>query len=647
MTLIQSTVGCNFHLFQVSIHPLLCAMKKILQLLFAQAMRRMVRGFGRLLFRFEIAGSERVPSKGGALIVANHLSYMDFVLLVCSIPRPVHFIMNGDVFRKPVLRPFLRALNCIPVSSGQKKGDYEAFNAAVKLQVEAGHIVAIYAEGTVSRTGQLLEFKKGIEHLSKQVSAPIIPIHFHHVIGSPYTFRAGKSKMIRFEKKSIRRKIRVLIGIPSEGPISAFSLRQQMKEMEAAHANHAIGLDDRLDRRIMRVLSEKPQGEWRSGTEVVAFSTLPHLLERWDVALALPLKFHRTVAVLAPKSIDTMLLHLYLLKRGIAILHLRPEMSNEQRFAACKKANIRLLITTSDLAYTKVAPVTDEVLYMEEIKKAIEANVSAISICKRARREVMSWFAPARTSEDAVVVYTSESLAVSSDSFTVLTHRRLLAAIEGLRQVYYFERGTSLLADLELYDAFGYVLEFLVPLWCDLKLELFPDETKADQFAQRLETSEGSLVFATPTQLEAIAAHAHKRNMPHLKTLFTASVHPTHFAVSALLERGIQVFTCAGLNSTAGVFAVNVQNYEGRDIVGKKLDQEAFESGSVGKPLPGCAVRIVNESGKECGVDEVGKILVYGPAVAHSGGDSRALVWVETRLKGFLNHRGFLFLNAD
>jgi acyl-CoA synthetase (AMP-forming)/AMP-acid ligase II len=155
------------------------------------------------------------------------------------------------------------------------------------------------------------------------------------------------------------------------------------------------------------------------------------------------------------------------------------------------------------------------------------------------------------------------------------------------------------------------------------------------------------LVFATPTQLEAIAAHAERRNMPHLNTLFTAAVHPSHHAVSALLERGIQVFTCAGLNSTAGVFAVNVQNYEGRDIVGKKLDQEAFEAGSVGKPLPGCAVRIVAQNGEECGVDEVGNIWVYGPAIAHSGADSRALVWVETRLKGFLNHRGFLFLNQD
>jgi acyl-[acyl-carrier-protein]-phospholipid O-acyltransferase/long-chain-fatty-acid--[acyl-carrier-protein] ligase len=634
-------------LYDVSNLLLLCGMKKILQQLFAVAMRRMVRGIGWILFRFEIAGSERIPKEGGALVVANHLSYVDFILLVCAIPRPVHFIMNGDVFRKPLLRPFLKALNCIPVSSGQKKGDYEAFNAAVKTQVEAGHMVAIFAEGTVSRTGQLLEFKKGIEHLSKQVNAPIIPVHFHQVIGSPFTFRAGKSKMIRFEKKSVRRKIRVLIGLPLDGPVSAFSLRQHMKEMEAAHANRAIGADDRLDRRIMRVLSEKPQGEWRSGSEVIDFSSLPELLEKWDAALVLPLKFHRTVAVLAPKSIDTMLLHLYLLKRGVAVLHLRPDMSNEERFAACKKANVRLLITTSDIAYTKVAPVTDEVLYLEEIKKAMEGNVSAISICKKARREVMSWFAPARNSEEAVVVYTSESVGGPSEGLTVLTHRRLLAAIEGLRQVYYFKRGTTLLADLEMHDAFGYVLEFLVPLWCDLKLELFPDETKADQFAQQLETRQGSLVFATPTQLEAIAAHAERRNMPHLNTLFTAAVHPSHHAVSALLERGIQVFTCAGLNSTAGVFAVNVQNYEGRDIVGKKLDQEAFEAGSVGKPLPGCAVRIVAQNGEECGVDEVGNIWVYGPAIAHSGADSRALVWVETRLKGFLNHRGFLFLNQD
>ena len=615
-------------------------MKKVLHFVLAFVVVGLVKTIGRLMYSFQVTGKDNVPMEGGALIVANHLSYVDFVLLVTSIPRPVHFVMNEDVFKKPFLRPLLNALHCIPIAPRAGKNNFEDFNRAVSENIANGKIVAIFAEGTVSRTGQLLEFKKGVEHLSKIIQAPIIPVHFHNVIGSPLTFRAGHRRMIKFNLKSLRRKIMVMIGQPIIGPITAFSLRQQMKEMEAAHVNRMIRREDRMDILINKVLRSKPQGCWKARDQKIYFSSLTNRLKGMHNTLAQPLSAHRKVALLLPKNTESLLLHVYLMQQGITIVHLRADMTNEECFALSKQTNTRLIITTRDLKFSSSAPVNDEIIYIEDIFDSIAKGVVAPSICVRARKEVRSWFTSARTNEDVVVIFSEKNEEGQFNLFPT-THRQLIAAVNALRQVYYFEKGTSIMADLELFDAFGFVIEFLLPLISDMSLEIFPDQTGSDEFADRLQQSDASLVICTPTQLKAVARLAQKKNFANLKTLFTAAIHPSEDSIQQLMERGIQVMTCAGSPLTASVFAVNVHNYQGRDIVGKLLEQEGFEAGSVGKPLPGYAVRVFTEGGKECEVDESGTIWVFGPGVMNEDG----LKWRPTSFKGRLNHRGFLFIH--
>lgn len=615
-------------------------MKKALNFLLTFIVVGFVKLIGRLLYSFQVSGKNNIPSEGGALIVANHLSYVDFVLLVTAMPRPVHFVMNEDVFKKPFLRPILTALHCIPISPRTGKNNFGDFNKAVADHISSGKIVAIFAEGTVSRTGQLLEFKKGVEHISKIIQAPIIPVHFHNVIGSPLTFRAGGRRMIRFGFKALRRKIMVMIGQPVSGPITAFSLRQKMKEMEAAHANRMIKNEDRIDVMINKVLKSKPQGTWHSGKEQMAFSLLKEKLGTMHNALHLPLRTHRRVALLLPKNIDTLLLHLYLMQQGITIVHLRASMTNEEQFALSKQTDTRLVITTRDINFTQSAPIHDEIIYIEDLVEAMKKGGVAPSICVRARKEVQSWFAPARNSENCVVIFSEKNKEGTFDLYPT-THRQLIAEVMALRQVYFFERGTSVMADLELYDAFGFVIEFLLPLVSDLNLEIFPDQTTPEEFANRLQESNAQLVICTPTQLVAISKLAERKNFPNLKTLFTAAIHPSDAHIHQLMERGIQVMTCAGSPLTAAAFAVNVHNYQGTDIVGKLLEQEGYEKGSVGKPLPGFAVRVFNDSGEECKADEAGQIWIFGPGVMSEQG----LKWTRTSFRGHLNHRGFLFIH--
>jgi acyl-CoA synthetase (AMP-forming)/AMP-acid ligase II len=229
-----------------------------------------------------------------------------------------------------------------------------------------------------------------------------------------------------------------------------------------------------------------------------------------------------------------------------------------------------------------------------------------------------------------------------------LMHRNLLAVIHGLRQVYYFEKGSHWMSNLPLHHSFGFVLELLMPVLHDISLRVVKQQVSEEEFMEELERFKPAVVIATPTQLELIAGLSQKRNIPFLTHVFTAGLHPENQQVETLTQRGIDVMVCAGMNETSSVFAVNLHNYRGKDIAGKWMEQENRNEDSIGKPLPGVALRICNASGAELPVGSEGVICIKGSAVAPTSSDeiecNPVLVdgWFNSGLTGSLDHKGFV-----
>jgi acyl-coenzyme A synthetase/AMP-(fatty) acid ligase len=211
--------------------------------------------------------------------------------------------------------------------------------------------------------------------------------------------------------------------------------------------------------------------------------------------------------------------------------------------------------------------------------------------------------------------------------------------------VHEFRRDARMYHNLPMCTAYGYVLELLIPLVCDLNLSIAGDRASDEQFASALLSNEFATVIATPGQLRAIADIAHAKNIPYLTHLFCADIHPQDASAQFLQSRGIAVYCCAGSDETTSVFAINKANYYGRDIVGKPLEQEALEQGSVGKPLPGISVKVTagDNPDHELDRDETGILWFKGSAIAmppHPSG------WWKSPWKGRINQKGFVFLEA-
>lgn len=605
-------------------------MKQWLNHLLAVVLKAIVRGLGRTIYSLRIANAQAVPTQGGALLVANHASYMDFVILVSSVKRPVRFVMNADVFHKPILRSILRALQCVPIAARNGKNDLEAFNNTVLSLLDAGELVAIFAEGTVTRTGQLLEFRKGVEHLSKATIAPVVPIHFDNVLGTPFSFRAGVK--IKLKGSALRKRITVRFGNPIYGGVSAFALRQRVKELEMENFAERMRALPHLSNEITNLLRKKNAGSWHSQQSHTSFQLLLSLLSPWEATLHHALSHQSVVGVLLPNNLQSLLIQLLLLRKGIIVVNVPVDFSNEQREFVRKHSGFNTLITTKDLNFTHYAPNADAVIYIEEIEKAALQFRPVSVACKR-YAEVKDYLIRKNPLHEQPVTICYELTSGGDIAHHAITSVQLWSVIKGLRQIHRFEKETSLYAHLTFSNAFGYSLQFLLPLMCDLHLHL-----GSGDFVEEILRIKPSLIFATPAQLRALAERTTTTNLPFVTTIFTANVHPNDPAIAALVARGIAVMACAGSNASASVYSVNVHDYLGLDISGKPLQQEAAKQGSVGKPLPGMCIRIVDETGRECAAHETGTVQLCGIAFGNTH-------WHTTALRGYLNVQGFLFID--
>jgi len=143
------------------------------------------------LFRIRVVGQENVPLRGAALLVANHTSHVDGLLIGASVQRVIRFMVWRPIFERKGLRWFFRLVNAIPVGTRSPREAVEAIRRA-KQELTSGEMVCIFAEGSITRTGNLLPFKSGLERIVAGTDVPIIPVHLDRLWGSIFSFERGK-----------------------------------------------------------------------------------------------------------------------------------------------------------------------------------------------------------------------------------------------------------------------------------------------------------------------------------------------------------------------------------------------------------------------------------------------------------------------
>src|SRR5262249_24490026 len=144
------------------------------------------------VYRLRVTGRQHVPSQGAALLVCNHVSYIDWLLLAAAQPRFIRFVIWAPFAQMWGLRHLLRWLRAIPIDgSAGPRAIVQALRAASDA-LAAGEVVCIFAEGGLTRTGFMLPFHRGFEKIVQRTPAPVVPVCLDHLWGSIFSYRGGK-----------------------------------------------------------------------------------------------------------------------------------------------------------------------------------------------------------------------------------------------------------------------------------------------------------------------------------------------------------------------------------------------------------------------------------------------------------------------
>ncbi|HXD39186.1 MAG TPA: MFS transporter [Ramlibacter sp.] len=167
----------------------------------------------RLVYRFKITGDENIPAAGAAVLVCNHVSFVDAVLLMGASPRPIYFVMDHRIFKVPVLGWLFRLAKAIPIAPRKEDpAAYEAaFEAAAKVLRE-GDLLAIFPEGGITRDGTLQDFKGGIMKILERQPVPVVPMALTNLWGSFFSRIEQGGAMVRPFRRGLFNRVGLNVG---------------------------------------------------------------------------------------------------------------------------------------------------------------------------------------------------------------------------------------------------------------------------------------------------------------------------------------------------------------------------------------------------------------------------------------------------
>ncbi len=569
------------------------------------------------IYRLRIVGHEHVPTSGGALLVPNHVSFVDGFLLIASLDRPVRFVVDAQYAESRLLRPFMKMLGVIPISShGGLRVVLRALREA-GAAIDEGEIVCIFPEGQITRTGTLLPFRRGFERIMKGKTSPIIPVHLDRVWGSVFSFNHGKFLWKWPER--VPYPVTVSFGSPLPPDTPASELRGKIRAL--GEAAWQLRKSDRqpLHRQFIRAMRCYPFRLAMADQNRPHVSSLQALIGSIALARALrtPWDGQQHVGVLLPPTVAGALVNIAAPLCGKTIVNLNYTVGKSGLDAAVRLAGLHTIV--SSRAFVEKAklelPDGPTVVWLEDVAKTIGARQKLFAM-------LLAVLAPARLIELAcgqrtpITADTLATIIFSSGSTgepkgVMLSHFSVDANSQGASQVLQLYEEERVLGILPFFHSFGYLVFWLV-MFNNAGMIFHPSPLDVAAIGELVRRYRISFLVTTPTFLQLYARRCTSEQFSSLRVVLTgAEKLSTRLAQSFKDQFGIDPIEGYGVTECAPVIAVNCPDFRAAGYY-----QPASRRGTVGQPLPGVSVQIVDpDSFAPLPPGQPGMLLVKGPNV--------------------------------
>ncbi|NDC24635.1 MAG: hypothetical protein EBZ49_10995, partial [Proteobacteria bacterium] len=175
-----------------------------------------------IVYRLKITGREHIPKEGAAVLVCNHVSFVDWMIVAAAIKRPVRFVMDHHFMKGFLIKRLMTRAKVIPIAPGWENPSVleEAFKS-IAMELAQGEIICIFPEGKITKDGTMNPFKPGIERIVRETPVPVIPMAILNMWGSFFSREGGKAVF------KVPKRFRSRVGLVIEKPIAPESVTAQ------------------------------------------------------------------------------------------------------------------------------------------------------------------------------------------------------------------------------------------------------------------------------------------------------------------------------------------------------------------------------------------------------------------------------------
>jgi acyl-[acyl-carrier-protein]-phospholipid O-acyltransferase / long-chain-fatty-acid--[acyl-carrier-protein] ligase len=559
----------------------------------------------RLLYRVDVVGAENMPKPGErAVVVVNHVSLLDGLLLASFLPGKPTFAVNTAIANSWWVKPMLKIFDAFPVDPTNPMSVKGMVRA-----VKEGRTLVIFPEGRITVTGALMKVFDGPGMVADKADAPIIPVRIDGAQFSPFSRLRGKVKLRTFPK------IKLTILAPQrfavEGEMSARERRAIAGRRLYDEMSKMIFATSNIDRSLFEALLDARRIH---GGKALIVEDVKREPLRYDelitgsCALAKPLELvsapGEVVGLMMPNVNGAIaaFFALQLIGRVPGMLNYTAGLTNMK--AACTATNIRTIVTAR--AFVETAKLGDviasleaesiRIVYLEDVASHIGtgAKIGALIRSKNARRI----HARHRVSPNApaVILFTSGSEGLPKG--VALSHRNLLANCHQLAARIDFNASDVVLNALPIFHSFGLTGGTLLPILNGIKTVLYPSPLHYRIVPALAYDANATILFGTDTFLSGYARMAHAYDFYSLRFIFAGAERVREETRKIYADKfGLRIMEGYGATECAPVLSVNTPMH--------------FRAGTVGRLLPGMEARLDAVPG----IAEGGKLSVRGPNV--------------------------------
>jgi acyl-[acyl-carrier-protein]-phospholipid O-acyltransferase/long-chain-fatty-acid--[acyl-carrier-protein] ligase len=584
--------------------------------------------FGRLIlfvvthtvYRVKVLGRDNFPDKTAALLVCNHMSFVDAALLIASTDRPIRFVVYKGIYDNRIIHPFAKMMQAIPISSEQRPRDMLRSLRTATEALRSDDIVCIFAEGQITRTGQMLPFRRGLERIMKGVEVPIIPVNLDGVWGSIFSFERG-----RFLWKVPRRipyPVTVSFGQPMPPTSTAFAVRHAVQELQAVAFEQRKRRMRTLDRIFVRTARRYPlrfmmaDGKTPKVRFASALSKTIYIARR----LRQQIGDCEMIGLLLPPSVGGALSNYALTMLGRIPVNLNYTASSEVIGSCARQCDVEVVITSK--AFVERFPnleIPGRTLFLEDalqnprFTEKLAALTMTFSMPQGLLRRAIGagQHGSKRTVDDlATVIFSSGS--TGDPKGVMLTHFNIVSNIQQVSQVFMLGGKDKVLGILPFFHSFGFMGALWLPAVNGVGVVYHPNPLDTRVIDELVAKYRVTFLIATPTFLQAYMRRCTPESFGSLQyVLVGAEKLPDRLAMAFEDTFGIRPLEGYGCTECSPVVTVN-----GRDFRAPGYRQVGGRRGKIGHPLPGISVKIVDlDTGEPVPPGTPGMLLVKGPNV--------------------------------